>query len=93
MGLEVFAEGELFREAEFFCYFLDGELRLGQQMFRLADCVGNNPPHRRLPGVLRALRNAGMATAVGCGVIACCRGISGQKRTDKSGFFIILAAL
>ena len=82
MGLEVFAEGELFREAEFFCYFLDGELRLGQQMFRLADCVGNNPPHRRLPGVLRALRNAGMATAAGCGVIVCCRGISGQMRTD-----------
>ena len=52
MGLEVFAEGELFREAEFFRDFLDGEFRLRQQMFRLADCIGNNPLHRRLPGVL-----------------------------------------
>ena len=51
MGLEVFAEGELFRESEFFCDYLDGAFRLRQQMFCLTDCIGNNPLHRRLPGV------------------------------------------
>ncbi len=77
MGLEVFAEGELFREGFSFV----GRL-FAAMMFLFAEVFMH---WVMFPIRLKSFYNAGMATAVGCGIIACSYFFGGVF--DASMFF------